>query len=62
MVGQTLTLTLPFLRLNGAKATEFARLHDLNTEVSKGILPLSPAERSDLTTAHVTTVQIGPAG
>ena len=61
MVGQTLTLKLPFLRLNAAKATEFPRLQNLNTEVSNGILALSPAERSDLTTAHVTNVKIGSA-
>jgi putative transposase len=61
MVRQTVTLTLPFLRLNAAKATEFARLQDLNTEVANGILALSPAERSDLTTAHFTNVEIGSA-
>jgi IS605 OrfB family transposase len=59
MVRQTVTLKLPFLRLNAAKATEFARLQDLNTEVANGILALSPAERSDLTTAHFTNVEIG---
>jgi putative transposase len=61
MVRQTVTLKLPFLRLNAAKATEFARLQDLNTEVANGILALSPAERSDLTTAHFTSVEIGSA-
>ena len=61
MVRQTVTLKLPFLRLNAAKATEFARLQDLNTEVANGILALSPAERSHLTTAHVTNVETGSA-
>ena len=60
-MAQTLTLKLPFLRLNAAKATEFARLQDLNTEVANGILLLSPAERSDLTTAHVTNEANGSA-
>ena len=35
MATQTLTLKVPFLRLNAAKATEFARLQDLNTKVAK---------------------------
>jgi putative transposase len=61
MVRQTVTLKLPFLRLNAAKATEFARLQDLNTEVANGILALSPAERSDLPTAYFTNVEIGSA-
>ena len=50
MVTQTLTLKVPFLRLNTAKAAEFARLQDLNTKVANGILALSQEKRSDLTT------------
>jgi transposase len=61
MVAQALILKLPYLRLNAAKATEFARLQDLSTEVTNGILAKSPAERSDLTTAHFTNVEIGSA-
>jgi putative transposase len=61
MVAQTLTLKLPFLRLNAAKSTEFARLQDFNTEVANGILAMSPAERSALTTAHFTNADIGSA-
>src|SRR5438034_1085124 len=61
MATQTLTLKLPFLRLNRAKASEFARLQDLNTEVATGILALSREERADLTTAHFTDVEIGSA-
>src|SRR5205085_9338320 len=58
---QTLTLKVPFLRINAAKAAEFARLQDLNTKVANGILALSQEERSDLTTAHFTDVEIGSA-
>ena len=61
MATQTLTLKVPFLRLNAAKATEFARLQDLNTQVANDILALSQEERSDLTTAHFTDVEIGSA-
>src|SRR5919202_1767835 len=61
MPTQTLTLKVPFLRLNAAKATEFARLQDLNTKVANGILALSQEERSHLTTAHFTDVEIGSA-
>ena len=61
MPTQTLTLKVPFLQLNAAKATEFARLQDLNTKVANGILALSQEERSDLTTAHFTDVEIGSA-
>ena len=61
MATQTLTLKVPFLRLNAAKAAELARLQDLNTKVANGFLALSQEERSDLTTAHFTDVEIGSA-
>jgi hypothetical protein len=61
MATQTLTLKVPFLRLNAAQAAEFARLQDLNTKVANGILAMSQEERSDLTTAHFTDVEIGSA-
>src|SRR5437763_7683135 len=61
MAIQTLTLKVPFLRLNAAKAAEFARLQDLNTKVANGILALSQEARSALTTAHFTDVEIGSA-
>ena len=54
-------MKLSFLRLNAARATKFARLQDRNTEVANGILAMSSAERSDLTTAHFTNVKIGSA-
>jgi transposase len=44
MVAQTLTLPLPVLRRNAAKATEFARLQDLNT-AKKGSLTLWRSRR-----------------
>jgi putative transposase len=61
MARQTLTLKLPFLRLNAAKAAELARLQDLNTEVANSILALSPKERAALTTADFGDVEIGSA-
>jgi putative transposase len=61
MATQTLILKVPFLRLNAVKAAEFARLQDLNTEVTNGILAQLQEDRSDLTTAHFTDVEIGSA-
>jgi putative transposase len=61
MATQTLTLKVPFLRLNAAKAAEFARLQDLKTKVANAILALSQKQRADLTTAHFTDVEIGSA-
>jgi putative transposase len=55
----TKTFTLPFLRLNRAKAEEFARLQALNTSVANAILALAKAERRTLTSKAFTHVEIG---
>jgi putative transposase len=57
----TKTFKLPFLRLNRAKAEEFARLQALNTSVANAILVLSKAERRTLTSKAFTHVEIGSA-
>jgi hypothetical protein len=58
MATLTKTLKLPFLRLNKAKAQEFARLERLNTEVANQILAMPKAERRKLTTSSFTHVEI----
>lgn len=57
----TKTLKLPFLKLNRAKAEEFARLQILNTRVANGILALPRAERKALTTKAFGEVELGSA-
>jgi putative transposase len=57
----TKTLKLPFLKLNRAKAEEFARLQALNTSTANGILALSKPERKTLTTRAFGHVEIGSA-
>ena len=57
----TKTLKLPFLRLNRAKAGEFVRLEQLNTEVANQILALSKEERRNLTSKAFTDIEIGSA-
>jgi IS605 OrfB family transposase len=59
MATLTKTLKLPFLRLNKAKAQEFARLERLNTEVANQILAMPKAERRKLTSKSFTHVEIG---
>lgn len=61
MATLTKTLKLPFLRLNQAKAEEFARLERLNTDVANQILALPKEERRALTSKHFATVEIGSA-
>jgi len=61
MGAQTLTIKLPFLRLNATKAAAFARLQDLNTATANAILALPKEERGALTTAHFTHVALGSA-
>jgi hypothetical protein len=58
MATLTKTLKLPFLRLNQAKAEEFARLEALPTSVANAILALPKDARRELTSkffAHVET-------
>jgi putative transposase len=57
----TKTLKLPFLKLNRAKAEEFARLQALNTRVANGMLPLPKVERRALTSKAFADVEIGSA-
>ena len=57
----TRTLKLPFLKLNRAKAEEFARLQALNTRVANGILALPKSERRTLTSKYFTAIEIGSA-
>ena len=57
----TKTLKLPFLRLNRAKAEEFARLQTLNTSVANDILALPESARRALTSKAFADVEIGSA-
>src|SRR5947207_14831773 len=57
----TKTLKLPFLRLNRAKAEEFAQLQALNTSVANTILALPKGERRALTSKSFAHVEIGSA-
>ncbi len=61
MATATKTLKLPFLRLNKAKADEFARLQVLNTEVANSILAMPKDVRAALTSKHFNTIEIGSA-
>lgn len=61
MATLTKTLKLPFLRLNQAKAEEFARLEALNTEVANAILALPKDRRRELTSKSFAHVEIGSA-
>jgi putative transposase len=57
----TKTLKLPFLRLNQAKAEEFARLERLNTDVANQILAMPKEERRKLTSKSFAHLEIGSA-
>ncbi len=57
----SLTLKLPFLDLNRAKAAEFARLEAINTALANRILAMPKAERRGLTTASFKDVELGSA-
>jgi IS605 OrfB family transposase len=59
MATLTKTLKLPFLRLNQAKAQEFARLERLNTEVANQILAMPKDERRKLTSKSFVHIEIG---
>jgi IS605 OrfB family transposase len=61
MATLTKTLKLPFLRLNQAKAEEFARLERLNTEIANQILAMPKDERRKLTSKSFASVEIGSA-
>ena len=55
----TLTLKLPFYRLNVSKATEFERLTLLNTEVANTLLGVDKSERRKYTSKDFQHVEIG---
>jgi hypothetical protein len=55
----TLTLKLPFYRLNQAKALEFERLTPINTSVANDLLLLDKTERRKLTSADFRHIEIG---
>src|SRR5712691_11061807 len=57
----TKTLKLPFLRLNRAKAEEFARLQTLNTSTANALLALPKGERRTLTSKAFVHIEIGSA-
>lgn len=57
----TKTLKLPFLRLNQAKAAEFAQLQALNTATANAILAMPKPERKALTTKAFGHVPLGSA-
>ncbi len=55
----TLTLKLPFYRLNACKAAEFERLTLLNTEVANTLLRVDKSERRKYTSKDFHHVEIG---
>ena len=55
----TLTLKLPFYRLNVCKATEFERLTLLNTEVANTLLLVDKSERRKYTSRDFQHIEIG---
>ena len=61
MATSTLTLKLPFLRLNQAKAREFLRLQKLNTEIANQLLTIRKTERNKLTSKDFNHIEIGSA-
>jgi hypothetical protein len=59
MAELTLTLKLPFYRLNQVKATEFERLTVVNTLVANELLQVDKKERKKLTSAAFHHIEIG---
>lgn len=59
MANLSLTLKLPFYRLNQAKAQEFERLTAINTQVANDLLRVDKKERYRLTSAGFNHVEIG---
>jgi len=57
----TLTLKLPFLRLNQMKAQEFLRLQELNTGIANQLLTIPKGERTKLTSKDLRHIEIGSA-
>jgi IS605 OrfB family transposase len=61
MAVATKTLKLPFLRLNHAKAEEFAHLQAINTELANRVLAVPKKDRRALTTKSFHDVELGSA-
>jgi putative transposase len=61
MAELTLTLKLPFYRLNQVKALEFERLTAVNTQVANDLLSVDKKERKKLTSSAFRHVEIGSA-
>ena len=61
MAELSITLKLPFYRLNKVKADEFEQLTVINTQVANDLLKVSKAERRKITTAYFRHVEIGSA-
>jgi putative transposase len=59
MAELTITLKLPFYRLNQAKAFEFERLTVVNTQVANNLLEIDKKERKKLTSAAFKHIEIG---
>ncbi|MBF2014510.1 MAG: IS200/IS605 family element transposase accessory protein TnpB [Rivularia sp. T60_A2020_040] len=59
MAELTLTLKLPFHKLNQSKASEFARLEKINTDVANDLLKLEKADRKKLTSSAFGHIEIG---
>ena len=61
MANLTLTLKLPFYRLNQVKALEFERLTTINTQVANDLLSVDEKERKKLTSSAFRHIEIGSA-
>lgn len=61
MAELSITLKLPFYRLNQVKAQEFERLTALNTQVANGLLEMDKSERKKLTSSAFKHIEIGSA-
>jgi putative transposase len=59
MAELTLTLKLPFHRLNACKASDFERLSAINTQVANDLLAVDRKERKKLTSAAFRHIEIG---
>jgi len=61
MAELSITLKLPFYRLNQVKADEFERLSALNTQTANDLLKVEKSERKKLTSSAFKHVEIGSA-
>lgn len=59
MAELTITLKLPFYRLNQVKALEFERLTAVNTQVANDLLKVDKKERKKLTSAAFKHIEVG---